>query len=187
MMPRDGDPAAVGRLKDMLGDELLAVVDAELPLQGQADGDQVPGQFGGDAIAIPAGLDVGIPPDLTRLPVRRVIAPGRQGVQRRGFPGEAVAHDFVDRAVDALIGFLPEPLLRELVEMGPALEGAVADEEVVLHVPDVPLVLALGLGSGRPAGPRDEAVMPRQIHEARMETDHAPAGMREHGALLVID
>ena len=55
MMAGDGDPAAVGRLEDVLGDELLAVVDAELALQGQSDGDEAARQVGGDAIAISAG------------------------------------------------------------------------------------------------------------------------------------
>ena len=71
--------------------------------------------------------------------------------------------------------------------MSPALEGAVADEEVVLHVPDVPLVLALGLRPGRPTGPGDEAVVAGQIHEARMEVDRAAPRMGEHGTLLVVD
>jgi hypothetical protein len=57
-MPGDGDPATVRRLEDVLRDELLAVVDAELAVQGQADGDQVPGELRGHAIAIPTGLDV---------------------------------------------------------------------------------------------------------------------------------
>ena len=43
MMPGDGDPAAVGGLEDVLRHELLVVIDAELALQGQADGDQAPG------------------------------------------------------------------------------------------------------------------------------------------------
>ena len=90
MMPGDGDPATLGRLEDVLGDELVVVVDTELAVQGQPDGDQVAGQLCGDAVAIAAGLDVGIPADLAALPVRRVVAPGRQGLQRRGFPGEAV-------------------------------------------------------------------------------------------------
>lgn len=116
MMPGDGDPAPVGRLEDVLGDELLAVVDAELALQGQADGDEAARQFGGDAIAIPAGLDVGIPADLTPLPVRRVVAAGRQWPERRGFPGESLGDDLPDGPVDARVGFLAQPLLRELVE-----------------------------------------------------------------------
>jgi hypothetical protein len=78
-------------------------------------------------------------------------------------------------------------VLGQLIEMGPAVEGAVADEEVVLDVADVALVLALRLGSGRATGARPEAVMPGQIQEPRMEHDLAAAPMGEHRALLVID
>jgi hypothetical protein len=62
--------------------------------------------------------------------------------------------------VHAAVGFLAEPLLGELVEMGPALEGPVADEEVLLDVPDVALALALGLGARPATGPRAEANAP---------------------------
>ena len=85
------------------------------------------------------------------------------------------------------VGFLPEPLLGELVEMGPALEGPVADEEVVLDVADVAFVLALGLGAGRATGPRAEAVVARQAQEVGMELDVAPAAMGEDGGLLIVD
>ena len=95
----------------MLGDELLAVVDAELAVQGQADGDQVTGQLRGDAVAIAAGLDVGIPADLPTLPVRRVVASCRQRPEGGRLPDEALRHHLVDRPVDPLIGFLAEPLL----------------------------------------------------------------------------
>ena len=60
--------------------------------------------------------------------------------------------------------------------MGPALEGAIADEEVVLHVADVALVLALGLGAGRATGARAEAVVASQVHEPRVELDVAARG-----------
>ena len=40
----------------------------------------------------------------------------------------------------ALIGLLAEPLLRELIVMGPAVTGAVAHEEVVLDVADHPML-----------------------------------------------
>lgn len=90
-------------------------------------------------------------------------------------------------AVHPGVGFLPEPLLGQLVEVGPALEGAVADEEVMLDVADVALVLALGLGSGRATGPRAEAIVPGQIEEPGMELDGAAAPMRDDGGLLIVD
>jgi hypothetical protein len=93
----------------------------------------------------------------------------------------------VDGAVDARVGFLPEPLLGELIEMGPALEGPVVDEEVVLNVADVALVLALGLGACRAAGPRPKAVVAGQVQESGMELDRAAAPMGDDGGLLIVD
>src|SRR6185295_12520800 len=141
----------------------------------------------GHAVAIAADLDVGIPADLARLPVRGVVAPGWQGLQGRGLPCKALGHDFVDGAVHPRVGLLAEPLLGELVEVGPALEGAVADEEVVLDVADVALVLALGLGPGWATGPGAEAVVAGQIEEPGMELDLAATPMREDGGLLIVD
>src|SRR4029453_3918350 len=111
MMAGHGDPAAVGRLEAVLGDELVVVVDAELTLQRQADGDEVARQLRGGAIAIPSALDVGVPADLASLPVRRIVAPGRQWPEGGRLPGESLRHDLADRPVDPSIGFLPEPLL----------------------------------------------------------------------------
>ena len=78
MVSGDGDPALDRGLEHMLGHALLAVVDGDGALQSDPDPDGTPGQGPGDAVAIAADLDVGIPADLTRFPVRRVVAPGRQ-------------------------------------------------------------------------------------------------------------
>src|SRR4029453_18696536 len=103
--------------------------------------------------------------------VRLVVAAGGQRLQRRGLPGEALGHDLVHRAVHPRVGFLPQPLLGEPVEMGPALEGAVADEEVVLDVADVALVLPFGLGASGPAGAGAEAVVAGQSGETGVGTE----------------
>jgi hypothetical protein len=103
-----------------------------------------------------------------------------------GLPREALGDDLVHGAVHPGIGLLPEPLLGELIEVGPALEGAVADEEMVLDVADVALVLALGLGPRRATGPRAEAVVAGQIEEPGMELDGAPAPMGDDGGLLIV-
>src|SRR5206468_1168309 len=183
----DRDPALGGRLEEMLRDALLAVVDRDGAIQRDPHADRTAGQRGGHAVAIAADLDVGVPADLARLPVRRVVALGRQGLQRWGLPGEALGDDLVHGAVHARVGFLPEPPLGELVEVGPALEGAIADEEVVLDVPDVALVLALGLRAGRATGPGTEAVVAGQIDEARVELDVAATRVRDDGGLLIVD
>src|SRR6185436_1500811 len=132
-------PAPGRGLEGVLGDTLRPVVDGHGAVEAEAHPDRAAGQGPGDTVAIAADLDVGVPADLARLPVRRVVALGWQRLQRRGLPGEALGHDLVHRAVHPRVGLLPEPLLGEPVEMGPALEGAVADDEVVLDVADVAL------------------------------------------------
>jgi hypothetical protein len=100
---------------------------------------------------------------VAHLPVRGVVAAGRRRSQGRGLTGEALGDGLVDGAVPPGVGLLPEPLLCKLIEVGPALERAVPGEEVVLEVVDIALVLALGLGAGRPTGPRAEAVVAGQV------------------------
>src|SRR4029453_11868505 len=78
-------------------------------------------------------------------------------------------------------------LLGELIELGPALERPIADEEVMLDVADVAFVLALGLGASRTTGARAEAVVAGQIDEARGELDLAPPPVRDDGGFLIVD
>ena len=170
----DGHPALGGRLEDVLRDTLLAVVEGAGAVERDPHPPWLPGQGPGHAVAIAADLDVGVPGNLARLPVGSVIAPRRQGPQRRSFPGEALGDDLADRAMHPRVGLLPQPLLGELVEVGPTLEGPGADKKVVLDVADVAFVFPLRLGAGRPAGPGAEPVVAAQIEEARMELDVAP-------------
>ena len=90
----------------MLRDALLAVVDRDGAVQRDPHADRTPRQRGRDAVAIAADLDVGVPADLARLPVRGVVASGRQRLQRRGLAREALGHDLVHGAVHPQIGFL---------------------------------------------------------------------------------
>jgi hypothetical protein len=71
--------------------------------------------------------------------------------------------------------------------MSPALEGTVADEEVVLDVADVAFVLALGLGAGGPTGARAESVVAGQVDEARVKLDVAATAVRDDRGLLIVD
>src|SRR5262245_5904583 len=171
----------------MLRDALLAVVDRDGAVQRESHADRMAGQRGGHAVAIAADLDVRVPADLTRFPVRRVVAPGWQRLERRDLPGEALGHHLAHRAVHARVGFLPQPLLGELIEMSPTLERAIADEEVVLHVADVAFILALGLGAGGATSARAEAIVAGQVHEPRVELDVAATPMRDDGGLLIVD
>ena len=74
-----------GGLEHVLGDTLLPVVDGHGAVEGDAHPDRTAGQGPRDTVAIAADLDVGVPADLAGLPVRRVVAPGWQRLQGRGF------------------------------------------------------------------------------------------------------
>src|SRR5438034_11641092 len=104
----------------------------------------------------------------------------------RSLPREALGHDFPHGAVDPRIGFFPEPPLEQLVQMGPTLEVAVADEEVAFHIAHHALVLALGLRSGGPARPWPEPVLAGEIKKARMEPRGLADPMLQHRALLIV-
>ena len=81
MVVGDGHPALGGGLQDVLSDALL--VDRGSAVQGDPHAQRLPDQGAGHAVAIIADLDVGIPADLARLPVRGVVPPRRQRLQRR--------------------------------------------------------------------------------------------------------
>src|SRR6266404_715798 len=91
------------------------------------------------------------------------------------------------RPVDSRIGFRCEPGERQLVEMLEALEAAVAHEEVVLHVAHHPLVFSFGPCPVRPARSRPETIVPREIHEALVESYAVADSMLDHRALLIVD
>lgn len=65
-----------------------------------------------------------------------------------------------------------QPLLGQLIEMRQALEGTVADKEMMLHIPDHALVFALGACPIGTAGPRLKPVMPGQVQKP---------GIKPHG------
>src|SRR5215510_6678260 len=75
VMIGDGHPALGGRLEDELRDALLAVVDGDGAVERDPHPHGLPGQDPGHTAAIAADLDVGVPANLARLPVRGVIAP----------------------------------------------------------------------------------------------------------------
>ena len=98
----------------------------------------------------------------------------------------ALVDHLLDRAMHPRVGFFGQPLLGELVEVSPAFERPVADEEMALDVPDHALVLALGPGSAGLADPGIEVIERRQIQEALVEPRLASDGMLQYRRLLVI-
>lgn len=85
-------------------------------------------------MAIAAHLDIGIPTDVAQFPIGRVVAPERERLQQRRLGCKPLGDNLMHRAVAALVRFLPHPLLRQLIEMRPTLEVAIADEEVVFDL-----------------------------------------------------
>lgn len=165
---------------------MLALVDRQVAREREPDLDWAAGHVGGHAVAAAADVNVGIPAHLPDLAVSGVIAVGRQRAQQRHLTREALGNDLPDRPLAPLIRLFAQPVLRELIEMGPALEGAIAHKEVVLDVAHHPFILALGLRPGRPTGPRHKAIAARQIHKPRMEPGGPAHGMLEDRRLLIV-
>src|SRR5690606_27763869 len=95
-------------------------------------------------------------------------------------------HDLAHGAMHALVGLGGEPGLEQADEVIEALEGAVALEEVLLHVADHAFHLARGAGPVGPAGFGAEGVMAGELPEARVEA-HRAWYMLEHRRSLVVD
>jgi hypothetical protein len=93
----------------------------------------------------------------------------------------------MEGAMTSLVRFLPQSLFGQLIEMGPTLEVAIADNEGVFDVADHPFVLALRLRPSRATRLRDEAIVPGRVEESRMELHRAAPRMFPYGGLLIID
>src|SRR3954451_14856193 len=100
--------------------------------------------------------------DYRRSPDRRaarhgVERSGRQGFQERPLLGEMLGNDAAGGGVHAAVGHLVEPLPKLGVEVVEVAEGT-GEEEVLAHVAERPLHLALGLGPVGPARLGQDAV-----------------------------
>lgn len=84
------------------------------------------------------------------------------------------------------IGFLAQPLFGQVVELGPALKGAVAHEEMLFDVADHALVFAFGAGTIRAAGAGREAVVRREVEKALVESKGVTL-VDQHGGFLIVD
>ena len=86
----------------------------------------------------------------------------------------------------ALVGFLLEPLLQLLVEMGLAVEGPVAHKEMLFQIAHHAFVFAFGLRPPGFAGAGPEAIVASEIDKARVELDTPSGGMEQDSGFLVI-
>src|SRR5712692_10620038 len=133
---------------------VFTVINRQPAIESDAHFDQRSAQFARHAVAVAAHLDVSVPRHYPAFAIGGVKPSGRQRLQVRQLPREALGYHLLDRAVQSPIGFLPQSLLGQLVEMRQALELPVAGEEVLLDVAHHAFVLALGARAPWPAGPR---------------------------------
>lgn len=138
------------------------------------------------AVAVAMHIDVGIPaymPDVVVPGIEVLSGPGKElgllllEALRRRLP-EPPKHPLLSVGV--------QPVLQQLVQVGIAVEAAIALEEVVLYITHHTFGLALGSGPLGPAGPGGKAVMVGQLQEAGIEGNLAIAVVANHGGLLVV-
>ncbi len=185
-MTRDGDPARLIGNHLVSCFELLAIVDRQLAIKREPNQDGATCQLSRDTLAAATDIDGGVPADLPTLPVGGVIADARQRTECPRLAGKPLGHDLLHRPVAATIRLVPQPVLGELIEMHPTIDGAVADEEVVLDVADHAFVLALRLRPGRSARARYKPIVSRQIHKSWMEPGGATLRMRKGRRRLIV-
>ncbi len=185
-MLREGHPAGQCRLQLVRSDKLLVSKDTQALVQADANTDRGTDEVSRHTVAIAANLDVAIPADLTMLEIGGVVALRRQRRQSWQLTLKAESDDFMHSAMHAQIGFLTQPLLGQLVEVCPALKGAIAHEEVVFDVADHALIFAFGASPVGAAGTRGKAVVLCEIEKALIEVETVVM-MEQDGSFLVVD
>ena len=186
MMVGNGSPSLTGRTKNMISHLDIPGIYGKPAVQGDTHRHLLAAEKGGNAVAVPLDVDVAVPVDHPLLPVGGVVPCRRKGPQRRGLPEEPLGHHLLDRPVDPLVRLFLQPLLSKQVHVLEAVEAPVPDEEVPLDVPHHPLVLALGPGPVRAAGPGREPVVTGKIEEPLVEVHGITDMVVDHEALLVV-
>src|SRR3954447_15738400 len=186
MMLRHGDPACLSTLKMVAGNEDIVGVDPQRVVEPNPQHDGRANQAGWHTVAVAAHLNIAIPADLAVLKIGCVVALRRKGSEERPFASKALSDHFMDGAVDAQVGLVAQPLLSELVEMRPAVEGRVAHEEMVLDIADHALIFAFGASAVGPTGARRKAIMGSQIDKACSELETVVM-VEQHSNFLIVD
>ena len=114
-----------------------------------------------------------------------VERPGRQGLEERPLLGEVLGDDPAGGGVHAAVGHLVEPLPELGVEVVEVAEGA-GEEEVLAHVAEGPLHLALGLGPVGPARLGQHAVVRGQVQELGVVDDASLVDLAEDRRLHAV-
>ena len=110
---------------------------------------------------------------------------GRQRLQGRALRVERGLHRLAGGGVGAPVGDLVTPLVKLPVQIFQVLEPA-GQEEVLAHVAERALHLALGLGPVGPAGPGMEPVVRGQGQQGGMVDDLTGLGLAQHRGLHAV-
>src|ERR1043165_6636780 len=180
------DPALAAWLQVVGDDQLLVRIHPHLVVQSDAYPDYFTGQVVWNAVAVAAHVDVTIPTHPPVFHIRRSGTSGGQTQGRRLLTRKTFTDDFFEGAMHALVGFLPQPLLGQGVQMRHAVKGAIAYKEMPLDVAYHPLIFALGLGPVGLAGARCKAIMAGKVYEAGVEHRPLPNHVRQYCAFLVV-
>jgi len=181
-----GDPSVCCTTETVTGYKGVIVIDEKIIVEGDADVYAPSAQGSRDAVAVPPHVDVTVPVGEPLFPVGGVMADGKKGTKTGCLTGEALPDDLLDGSMHPHIRLFGKPKKGALVHMGEALEGAVADEEVVLYVPYHPFILALGPGTVGAAGPGDKPVVACEVEKASVEPDGIAHTVLDDGTFLIV-
>ena len=180
-----GDAAPAAALKHGMGGDALAVLqDVDLG-RGNLDLDDAASRAVGHGVEIAADRDHALARDPAFQAQHGVERPGWQRSEERPLLGEVLGHDPAGGGVHTAVGHLIEPLPELGVEVVEVAEGA-GEEEVLAHVAEGPLHLALGL---RPVGPArlgHHAVVRGQVQELGVVDDASLVDLAEDRRLHAV-
>ena len=159
----------------MDGDEPILLEDADLT-SGAVHLDRTAACRVGHAIEIAVDRDHAVAGDAPLHPQHRLERAGRQSLEAWVLFGEMLGDDTPRGGMDAHIGHRIEPVVELCIEVLEIAELA-AEEEVLTHVAERALDLALGLGAIRAARLGQEAVMAREVEQRAIVDDVTSLGV----------
>ncbi|CAM4175052.1 hypothetical protein PAYE108092_21000 [Paracoccus yeei] len=176
------DPALVLAFQHRVAGDQCAIL--EDPDLGRVvlDLDDAPPGGVGNAVLVAAHGDHAFLADPPLDGQNRLIGTGRQGQQLGAFFLKMRVHDLLGRGMQTGIGDGQAPFIELGVQIVEILEAA-AEEEVLPHIAEGPLDLALGFGPVGLAGPGRRIVMPQQGHQGRVVGHHPRSIFADDGGL----
>ena len=158
------DPALATPLQYRMGGDQFAILQDVDRIGGNLHLDDTPAGAVGHGVEIAGDRDHAVAGDPALQRQHGVEGTGRERLEVAAFLGEMLDDNALGGGMQASIGDLVQPLDELGVQVVEIAEGA-GEEEVLPHIAEGPLHLALGLGPVGLAGLGHETVMRRQIEE----------------------